>query len=964
MFDLHALGGLELHRSGAGAARTIPLQAKRLALLAYLTASPSHSFRRRDTILGLFWPDLDHEHARGALRQALHFLRKTLGDAVLLTRGSDEIGLDPSAFKSDAQRLEVALEAGDPEMALSLYRGDFLEGVYVADAAPELEHWIARERGRLRALAARAAWTASERPAGRGNTGEFVRRAVQLSGDDEAALRRGLGILDRRGDRAGAAALYEEFSRRVARDLEVEVSAETQAAMSAVRTRRPSAPDTPPPPMDPSVTGATPQEPPVIRAARPGRKILIAAAAGALLPLVIAYVGARWAGAPPGSPNLVAVFPFRVSDADSSLAWLHEGIVELLTIRLAGDGGYQLADPAMVLAHWDRRVATSRLDAPHDVVLGVAAQVEAARVIEGSITGSAQRITLTARLSAGSGPTVLARAVAEGSPDSVLQLVDHLAAELLGLSAGVEGARLTSLTSASLPAVRAFLAGQTAFRGGLMEAAAPYFLKATLLDSSFALAGLQLWRAAGWAGSRGLRQRGLRIAEAGRDRLSPADRALLDVGTEQWASAPEMFAGWNKAVAAYPNRPELWYGLGDAHFHWGSLAGEDGWAQRAADAFHRGWQLDSAAAGPSAVSGQPVAEPLGHMIELAQMRGDTAAVLHLSGRLLAVDSTSSFAQVLMWHRALVTSDLAREAFWDDSAHARQSKMMQIQIFVLWSGVGVVDLPRATAELARQLRAHDPGFEFLLTSIALNAGRPGDIPPERPASGYAAHKLLRTRLRRALSWDGDTTEAVAAARLLSQLADAPPVAGEGGRQQLYDICTLGEWRASRGDNAAAAAASTRLRTARTVSPTQVDSARLARYVSLCATLLDAMHASGLRLPEARDRVAAADSAAREFIFEVCCGGGEGVSDANLQLARLWEREGDLPRALRAVQRRSMLPGYGSTHLREEGRLAALIGDTARAVHAYRQYLAMRPNPEPSVRPKVEQVRRELAVLEPR
>jgi len=46
---------------------------------------------------------------------------------------------------------------------------------------------------------------------------------------------------------------------------------------------------------------------------------------------------------------------------------------------------------------------------------------------------------------------------------------------------------------------------------------------------------------------------------------------------------------------------------------------------------------------------------------------------------------------------------------------------------------------------------------------------------------------------------------------------------------------------------------------------------------------------------------------------------------------------------------------------QGRLAALNGDPAGAIIAYRHHLGLRSNPEPTVRPEVEQVRRELAAL---
>jgi hypothetical protein len=56
-----------------------------------------------------------------------------------------------------------------------------------------------------------------------------------------------------------------------------------------------------------------------------------------------------------------------------------------------------------------------------------------------------------------------------------------------------------------------------------------------------------------------------------------------------------------------------------------------------------------------------------------------------------------------------------------------------------------------------------------------------------------------------------------------------------------------------------------------------------------------------------------------------------------------------------------PLFLSTYLREEGRLAALTGDRAGAIRAYQDYLALRANPEPAMRPQVERVRTELGQL---
>src|SRR2546422_1905507 len=43
----------------------------RSTLFPYTTLFRSPGFHRRDSLLALFWPELDQEHARKALRQAL-----------------------------------------------------------------------------------------------------------------------------------------------------------------------------------------------------------------------------------------------------------------------------------------------------------------------------------------------------------------------------------------------------------------------------------------------------------------------------------------------------------------------------------------------------------------------------------------------------------------------------------------------------------------------------------------------------------------------------------------------------------------------------------------------------------------------------------------------------------------------------------------------------------------------------
>ena len=120
---------------------------------------------------------------------------------------------------------------------------------------------------------------------------------------------------------------------------------------------------------------------------------------------------------------------------------------------------------------------------------------------------------------------------------------------------------------------------------------------------------------------------------------------------------------------------------------------------------------------------------------------------------------------------------------------------------------------------------------------------------------------------------------------------------------------------------------------------------------CAALLEAWWATAIRSLDAPRLVNHIDSLSRKGRDETW----------NLVTAHLLEAQGDLPRALSAARRRSfeMYPRFLPTFLREEGRLAALTGDTAGAITAYRHYLALRWDPEPWIGPQVEQVRAELA-----
>jgi DNA-binding SARP family transcriptional activator len=158
----------------------------------------------------------------------------------LINRGEEEVGVNPEALHCDTTEFDLACETADWTRAVEIYRGDLLAGVFIADTSAEFEHWLESERGRLRRRAAAAAWSlvsVAEREGDLVAAAPWARRAVELSPDDEGAVRRLMRILDRRGDRAGALGAYEAFRLRLAAEYAAVPSPETEALLETIRTR-------------------------------------------------------------------------------------------------------------------------------------------------------------------------------------------------------------------------------------------------------------------------------------------------------------------------------------------------------------------------------------------------------------------------------------------------------------------------------------------------------------------------------------------------------------------------------------------------------------------------------------------------------------------------------------------------------------------------------------------------------
>ena len=286
MIELRMLGRLSLTGADGREVRGLLGQPRRLALLAYLAAASPQGFHRRDTLLALFWPELDQEHARAALRQALHVVRDALGGDAVTSRGDEEIGLDFAQVSCDVAAFERALRMGQLEEPLDLYRGALLEGFFISDA-PEFERWLETERARLQQAAAGGARALAERYESDNDLTRAVRwtrRSIELAPSDEGLVRRLIALLDRQGDRAGALEAYEAFARRVAAEYDAEPAAETRALVAAVRARRRAEPAA----ASPEVDSRSHQWPPSKR--RRGRLVMrVGLSAAAALALLVGF---------------------------------------------------------------------------------------------------------------------------------------------------------------------------------------------------------------------------------------------------------------------------------------------------------------------------------------------------------------------------------------------------------------------------------------------------------------------------------------------------------------------------------------------------------------------------------------------------------------------------------------------------------------------------------------------------
>ncbi len=275
-----------------------------------------------------------------------------------------------------------------------------------------------------------------------------------------------------------------------------------------------------------------------------------------------------------GAHDRFAVLPFTVRGNDQ-LAYLGEGIVDLLSRNLDGVDDLQAVDPGTVLSALAKNgVAAGRVDEGRDVVR----QVGAGTYITGTVVASGPTLRIQASLfENGDEAPPRAQVSVEGDTAQVLQLVDRLSAELMVKRRPGPAYRLTqtaAVTTRSLPALKAYLEAERDLRNGKPDTAIAGFQRAVAEDSTFALAYYRLAVAAGWAERHALSSESVTRALATSARLADRDKRLLAAYAAFRRGSPnDAERQYRKILEDYPDDLEAEFQLADVLHQYNPLRG-------------------------------------------------------------------------------------------------------------------------------------------------------------------------------------------------------------------------------------------------------------------------------------------------------------------------------------------------------------------------------------------------------
>ena len=301
-----------------------------------------------------------------------------------------------------------------------------------------------------------------------------------------------------------------------------------------------------------------------------GATVLVLALAG-----FVAYRSLQRGARDDGSLSL-AVAPFEV--LDPTLALWKEGAVDVLTRNLDGAGPIRAVSPSVAIKQWSGR--SDRASA-----LAFGERVGAKVVLYGQLM-PAGRDVVNAKVwivdtdHATAAPVEVSVSDSSARMDRLTDSLSVRALSAIGRRRTIGAARVASLGSGSLPAIKAFLQGAQYFRRTQWDSAAVALRQAVSLDSTFGIAYAMLAQAVGWASGADNPETTASYRRAGelvRPGLSARDSLILTalrhyanssgLRPDRASEARAAIAAAEAAATRYPNDPEPWYLLADMRFH-------------------------------------------------------------------------------------------------------------------------------------------------------------------------------------------------------------------------------------------------------------------------------------------------------------------------------------------------------------------------------------------------------------
>jgi len=590
MIRMTLLGATELTRDDGVAVRSVLAQPKRLALLVYLALHRPRGFVRREQLMALFWPEKDDAHARNALRQSLHFLRRSLGKEAFESRGDGEIALVADRFHVDVWALD---EAEDPEEIRELWRGPLLEGFHL-DGSPELDRWLEAERARVRLEAWKKVMGAAEAALREGREEEATieaRFAVELRPLDEAASRLLMQVLAGKGHRAAAIREYERLEADLAEVIGEGPDEETRAVAESIRVvDAGSAPDASlraPPESPPR---SDPEASPPARRTRPTARQLTVLGLLLFLPWALSTgSGDSTSDLPPptatsGPRGLPPVWLLVDASPDTSTQGVQEGLLELLRVDVNDDPGLAFLPRDHLIDGLQRMRRPVEVRLSRDSALELARRDGLAGVVRVFVRQTGPGYLLAAEMLDRNGrPRGQLRETAAGRSE----LIPAFERMSRGLRARLGSVRITpspplpQVTTSSMEALEHY---SLALAGGPDN----HLEQATALDPGFAMAWLelgerrQLWPRYG-PGARAYLERAWDL----RDSVSQAERHRIEFAWHHRVQGDAAAAaGASDAYIGTQPDESIWLEQQIA------LAWRAGTWTEAAELSHRRWTID------------------------------------------------------------------------------------------------------------------------------------------------------------------------------------------------------------------------------------------------------------------------------------------------------------------------------------------------------------------------------------